>query len=399
MRLPRFILRMAASQLGWNQYPWWSTGYQAHSVGKIVTPEIASQLASVYSCVNVLAETLASFPIKVYRKTRGSDGRAEEEEVDPRDLPFVRTLATPNPIDGSFDMFELIMWDLALRGRAFAFKRRVGRDIVALDLIRDPDSVQVRVTESWRYEFTYQGETYTTEQMLYIKTHDGKSILKSQADTVGRGIAIGEYGGSFFKNSAAPNLAIETPNKMDDQAAKRFKETWDLTYRGAENGNKIAILDQGKKLVPINVSNEDAQFLQTARYTKEEICGLFRVSPPLIGDLEHGTFSNIENLGIQFKTFTMVPWCRRIEQALTRQCIWDVSGDRSLHCEFVMDGIERGDIQSRYNAYTQARNAGWMSANEIRKKENLNPIDGGDEYLRPANMQVVGQPLKEDGNE
>lgn len=409
MKLPKFLIRAAMNQITSlrdlsSEQLAELFGTMSKSTGEIVTPATATRLASVYGCCNVLAESLATLPIKLYNKTIKNGDPVEELVTDNR---FARTLQRPNPNDTPFDFFERIVWQLALRGQAFAIKNVVMGEVVELLPIDDPSEVMVNENPDWTLSFVYKGKTYSQKQMLYLKMRDGKSILKQQSDTIGRAQAITKYAGSYFKNSALPNLVVSTDATMNKDAADRFKETWDSTFRGAENGNKIAILDQGKKLTPLTVSNEDAQFLETSKYTDTQICGLFRVSPHMIGILDHATFSNIENLGIQFRTYTMTPWCRRIETAITRQCLWDMGQPNSLHCEFNLDGLERGDIKSRYQAYTQAIQAGWMTPNEVRKKENLNKQDDGDRFWIPANMdfqddhpsRTTGTSTTDQGNE
>jgi HK97 family phage portal protein len=162
---------------------------------------------------------------------------------------------------------------------------------------------------------------------------------------------------------------------------------WDDTYGGVERSNKVAIVDDGKKVERLSLTNEDSQFLDSNKYSDSQIAGLFRVPVYMIGNYDKATFSNIEHLGIQFARFTMAPWCRRVETALTQQCL----NDKKLYVEFLMDSLERGDILSRYQAYRTGRESGFLSANEIRQRENMDPYEGGDEYLQPLNHKAVGE--------
>jgi len=350
--------------------------------GELVSVESAQRLYAVYSCVNVLAETLATLPPKLYR-IRPDGGRETE-----RDHVFAKTLHRPNHTGTAFDFFELLVWHLALRGRFFAMKIHVRGEVAELIPIEDPDSVDVRTTDDYELRFIIKGKEYTLADVLYIQMHNGRSIIRAQADTFGKNQAINRFGASFFRNGAIPNLVIRNPSKFKDDAAfERFRKQWDDTYGSARNGNRTAILDDGKTIEKISLSNEDSQFLDTNKYSDSQIAGLFRVPVYMIGNYDKATFSNIENLGAQFARFTMAPWCRRVETALTGQCL----SDRNLYVEFLMDSLERGNLLDRYNAYRTARESGILNANEIRKKENLDPYEGGDTYLQPLNHAAVGK--------
>jgi hypothetical protein len=136
---------------------------------------------------------------------------------------------------------------------------------------------------------------------------------------------------------------------------------------------------------------EDAQFLETRKFTRSEIAGIYLVPPHKIGDLEHATFSNIEHQSLDFVVNTLRPWLVRWEQAISARLIGEVER-KSIFAEFNVDGLLRGDIQSRYQAYSVARNWGWLSRNDIRRMENMNMIEGGDDYLTPLNMTTLGAP-------
>ncbi len=358
-----------------------SWGAFQSSSGEHVSNETVKRLYAVYACVNVLAESLATLPPKLYKKSE-----AGREVV--KDHVFSRTLKKPNELGTSFDFFEQLVWHLALRGRYFAMKVKVRGEVYSLIPIEDPDSVTVITTDDYELRFIIKGETYTLDDVLYIQMHNGRSIIKAQADTFGKNQAINRYGASFFKNGAMPGLVIKNPNRFKDDAAfERFRKQWEDTYGSAGKANKVAILDDGKTVEKLSLTNEDSQFLDTNKYSDSQIAGLFRVPVYMIGNYDKATFSNIENLGIQFARFTMAPWCKRVETAITEQCL----KDKSLYVEFLMDSLERGDILSRYSAYRTGRESGFLSANEIRQRENLDPYEGGDQYLTPTTHSVAGE--------
>lgn len=356
-----------------------SFGYLTSS-GETVGPETAKRIFSVYACVNVLAESLSTLPLKVYEKAEDDSRKAVTNHYLPK------VIANPNPKQTTFDFFEQMMWHLALRGKYFAVKIKVFGEVRGLYPVSDPDSVGVDTTPDHRFQFTIGGIVYDQDDVLFIFTHGGASVIKYQADTFGKNIAVNKYGASFFKNGAKPAMVINSPKDMDDVAFNRFLKQWNDTYGSAGNANKTAILTGGKTITTIPISNEDSQFLETMKYSDSQIAGLFRVPVYMIGNFDKATFSNIENLGLQFSRFTMAPWCKRIELAIRKQLI----NEPEFYCEFLMDSLERGNILSRYQAYQVGRNSGFLSPNEIRKRENMNPFDGGDEYAMNMSNAVIG---------
>lgn len=361
------------------------------------TKTSAQRIATVYSCVNVLSESLASFPLKIYR----NNSKGEKEEIRTSDLKFKnvkRVLSKPNSIDTYFDFFERIVSHLALCGNFFAFKiYGMGDRLVNLLPIFDPREVSVRVLDNWTYEFNYNGKAYTEKDIFYIKAHDGKSVLTYLSDTFDSAGAMTKYSKNFYQNYGMPTGVIESDKEMKSEAFKEFKKKWEDFYTGPKNAGKTVILDSGKKYKQISISNTDAQFLDTLKYTNEQICGIFRVPPHLVQILDHATFSNIEHQSLQFAYYTMQPWCNRIERAINDQILNPIDSD--LYCEFLMDSLMRGDTTARFQAYNLAKYAGIMSSNEIRRKENLSPVDGGDKIWIPSNMRNgKDDPLFEKGD-
>lgn len=179
------------------------------------------------------------------------------------------------------------------------------------------------------------------------------------------------------------------PNTVKDP--KRLRENWNATYGGSSNGGKVAILEENMSFTPISLPNNEAQFLETRRFQVEEICRIYRVPPHLVGNLDRATFSNIENQSIDFAVHTIRPWLVRIEQAMNRALFVDSEKGR-FYVQFNLDGLMRGDYKSRMEGYAIARQNGWMSANDIRALENLNPIpdeEGGSTYLVNGNMVPI----------
>ena len=345
-------------------------------------PTNSKNLWAVYACVNVIAETLGSLPLPIYQRKEGDiKEKVKLGEID-------TLLLNPNTRQTRFDLFEEMVWHLALRGKYYAIKNGLGKKTKEL-LPINPDQVNVDETNYYKPVFSINGKEYQQKDLLIIYMHNGNSVISDQRKTIDLASSLSNYSNNFFKNGARPSGVIETDNKMETDAFIRFKKQWESFYEGTNNVGKTAILDQGKKYKPLALSNVDAQFLEFTKKSDVEICGIFRVPPHMIGILDNATFSNIENQSLSFTKYTMSPWCKRIELAITEQIIKPQLGT-DYFCEFNMNALERADIVSRYQAYNTGRMAGFLSTNEIRKKENMNPVENGDEYLIPANMNIAG---------
>ena len=214
----------------------------------------------------------------------------------------------------------------------------------------------------------------------------GYSPIAMAKNAIGLAIAAEEYGSKFYANGAAPSGVLEHPGILKDPS--KVRDSWNETFGGSGNAHKIAVLEEGMKYTPISINPSEAQFLETRKFQIDEIARIFRVPPHMIGDLERSTFSNIEQQSLEFVKYTLEPWLVRWEQSMTRALI--SQSDKSKYfIKFNVDGLLRGDYQSRMNGYATARQNGWMSANDIRELENLDRIpaeEGGDLYLINGNM-------------
>lgn len=205
-------------------------------------------------------------------------------------------------------------------------------------------------------------------------------------NAIGMAIACEEYGAKFFANGAAPSGVLEHPGVIKDP--QRVRDSWISQFGGSSNSNKIAVLEEGLKYTPISISPEQAQFLETRKFQINEIARIFRVPPHMVGDLEKSSFSNIEQQSLEFVKYTLDPWVSRWEQSIVRTLLTDKE-KKNYYVKFNLDGLLRGDYQSRMNGYAIGRQNGWMSANDIRELENLDRIpaeEGGDLYLVNGNM-------------
>ncbi len=369
------------------------------SSGEKVDEQSAMQSSTVYACVRVLAETVAALPLHLYRYT--DDGKGKERAAD---HPLYRILyRQPNDEMSSFTWRETLMTHLLLWGNAYAQIIRNGKnEIIALYPLM-PNKMSVDRDESGRLYYTYYrgsdeaiknkefAVTLHPSDVLHIPGLGfdglvGYSPIAMAKNAIGMAIACEEYGAKFFANGAAPGGVLEHPGTIKDP--QRVRESWQSTFGGSSNANKIAVLEEGMKYTPIGISPEQAQFLETRKFQINEIARIFRVPPHMVGDLEKSSFSNIEQQSLEFVKYTLDPWVIRWEQALYRTLLTEEE-KKTLFFKFNVEGLLRGDYASRMNGYATARQNGWMSANDIRELEDLDRIPaelGGDLYLVNGNM-------------
>lgn len=358
--------------------------------GRTISASTAISLSIVFSCVNVIAETLGTIPIKIY-KTDKMGGR-----IATTSPTFYKTLQKPNKMQTQFDFKEVMAWNLLLRGKFFAYKIFNAMGEVTELIPINPDVVSVEVV-NYEYIFTIDGKKYNADRIFHIFTKEGRSVLETQASTFNLALAKGQFSTSVYKNGQTPNMAMKMERDFaDEEAFQKFKKRWNETYAGSNNARKMAFLPPGMDVVPLNVKASDVELLESMKYSDTQICGIFRVPPHLVGILDKATYSNIEEQSIEFARYTMLPWVARIEQAFNTQCL----KSKDLKCEFLMDVLERGNTTQRYEAYNKAINACWITPDEVRAKENMNPLpDGlGEKPLKPKNMYTEKE-LKENENE
>lgn len=372
------------------------------SSGKNVTEQTAMQMTAVYACVRILSEAVASLPVHLYRY---NDSGGKEKATD-HPLYFLLH-DEPNPEMSSFLFRETLMTHLLLWGNAYAQIIRNGKgDIVAMYPLM-PNKMTVDRDENGRLFYLYYRGTdealkdksatviLQPSDVLHIPGLGfdglvGYSPIAMAKNAIGMAMACEEYGAKFFANGAAPGGVLEHPGTIKDP--QRVRDSWQNTFGGSGNANKIAVLEEGMKYTPISISPNEAQFLETRKFQINEIARIFRVPPHMVGDLEKSSFSNIEQQSLEFVKYTLDPWVVRWEQTIARTLL-KPEEKKTYFVKFNVEGLLRGDYQSRMNGYATARQNGWMSANDIRELENLDRIpeeDGGDLYLVNGSLCPLG---------
>jgi HK97 family phage portal protein len=373
------------------------------SAGKVVTERSAMQMTAVYSCIRILAEAVAGLPLHFYKyKENGGKEKALDKNM------YHLLHDEPNPEMSSFVFRETLMTHLLLWGNAYAQIIRNGKgEVIALyPLMANKMTVDrdENGTLYYIYQRSFEEANAKGSQTVILSASDvlhipglgfdglvGYSPIAMAKNAIGLAIATEEYGAKFFAHGAAPSGVLEHPGTIKDPT--KLRETWNSTFGGTANAGKVAVLEEGMKYTPISISPEQAQFLETRKFQINEIARIFRIPPHMLADLEKSSFSNIEQQSLEFVKYTLDPWVIRWEQSLYRSLL-TAEEKKKYFFKFNVDGLLRGDYESRMSGYATARQNGWMSANDIRELENLDRIPaelGGDLYLINGNMLPLGR--------
>lgn len=373
--------------------------FNSSSSGKSVSQTSALSVTAVYSCVRILSEAIAGLPLHTY-KCRSNGGK--EKAID-HPLYFILH-DEPNPEMTSFVFRETMMSHLLLWGNAYAQILRNGKgDVIALYPLA-PNRMTVDRASNGRIYYTYStsdddNPKLKSKGQVYLKSEDvlhipglgfdglvGYSPIAMARNAIGMAMACEEYGAKFFANGASPSGVLEHPSTIKNP--DKLRESWNSLFKGSSNSHQIAVLEEGLKYQPISISPNEEQFLETRKFQINEIARIFRIPPHMIGDLEKSSFSNIEQQSLEFVKYTLDPWVTRWEQSICRRLFKD-SEKAEYFVKFNVDGLLRGDYQSRMNGYATGRQNGWLSANDIRELENMNQIPdelGGNLYLVNGSM-------------
>ena len=386
----------------------WFAGGTDTSSGARVTSVTAMQMVAVFACINILARTVGSLPLHLYKRL--SDGGKQKARKHPL-YNLIRNL--PNPEMPAMHFRSTLMGHLAGWGNCYSYIDWGPNGYPRAIWPIRPDRVQVRRVAG---ELVYRYYPNTddkklmdnfivpTENMLHIPGFGfdgvlGYSPISLAREAIGLGLATEEFGARFFGAGTHPGMVVEHPNKLSPTAHDNLKKSLTEKYSGLGQSHRLLILEEGMKASPITINPEDSQFLEVRKFQVNEIARLFLIPPHMIADLDRSTNNNIEHQGIEFVVHTMRPWFVLWEEQYNRVLLRSDERD-TYFFRFDVDELLRGDTASRYAAYAVARNNGWMNADEIRAKENMNAIPNGQGqmYLVPLNMiptDMVGKlPVK-----
>jgi len=372
---------------------WYGPVVSASHSGIEVNPDNALKISTVYACVKVLAESVAQLPLIIYqRQADGGKNRATNH-------PLYSVLHDqPNVRQTSFDWREMMMGHLLLRGNAYSQIVPGPRGFADQLVPLNPDRMKVELLPTGIPQYIFREKSggsriFRDEEIFHLRGFSsdgitGMSVITLAREGLGLALAAEGYGARFFSQNAQPGGILEHPGKLTDEGAKRISDSWKKAHTGMAGAHQVALLEEGMTWHQMGMTSEDAQFLQTREHQVEDIARWFRVPLHMIGSTSKVTSwgTGIEQLSLGFVIYSLMPWLKRWEQTITRDLI---IATQAYFAEFLVDALLRGDQASRYAAYATARNWGWLSVNDIRTLENLNPIEGGDTYLQPMTHTIV----------
>ncbi len=358
--------------------------------GVSVDEESALHSTTVYACIKVLSESIASLPLILYER----DGESRQRAGDHPLYDILHN--SPNSHMTSFTFREMLQAHILSYGAAYCeIQRTAGGQVAALWPLL-PDRTTPKIVNNRKVFETRIGDEQKilpAEKVLHIPGlgFDGinaYSPIQMAMEAIGLGLAAEEFGNRFFSQGMNIGGIVEHPGQLSPEGATRLKKSVDEKYGGLGKSHHVMLLEEGMQFKHINITPNEAQFLESRKFQIEEIARIYRVPLHLLQELSRSTFSNIEHQSLDFVVHTLRPWLVRWEQAIQTQLL--TPGERKKYfAEFLVDGLLRGDNKSRFEAYAIGKNNGWLSANDIRKLENMNPIpeaEGGDLYLVPLNM-------------
>lgn len=390
-------LRRAGWNLSVGQVDEWIdlslTGRMA-AAGVRVSESTALQHVPVWACVRNISEDVASLPLHLYERLERGKRRAVDHAL------YDVLHSSANEEMDAMTVRQTLQAHLLTWGNAYA---EIERDLAgrikglwplrpnAVRPDRDPE------TKRLRYLIRVGGQDVVLprERVFHLAGLgfdglQGYSPIAMQRNAVGLGMATEEFGSRFFSNGAVPGLVLRHPKTLGKDAYDRLRASWKEQHEGLSNAQRMTILEEGVEVEKIGLPPEDAQFLLTRKFQLAEMARMYRVPLHKVGELDRATNNNIEHQSIEYVVDCIRPNLVRWEQGIRRQLL----GPRErqvLFAEHLVEGLLRGDTKARYDAYGVGRQWGWLSANDVRERENLNPVEGGDQYMVPLNMVPADQ--------
>lgn len=368
-----------------------ATGVRTTS-GVSVSPESALRHSTVLICQRVLAESVASLPCILYKRRKdGGKDRAT-------DHPLYKVLHDQaNSWNTSFEYFEGTMCNLASRGNGYSFVDRNSKGQTVGLVPLNPDGVEIKQAADWSPTYSAIMPDNIKHKLSRLEMHHitgplprgykGRSIITLAREAIGLGLATEKFGSSLFENGAKPSGILKHPKVLTTPAQDRLKEQLAARHTGLENAHKPLILEEGLEWVALSINPDDAQFLETRKFQRSEIAGIFRVPAHFVNDMEKATFSNIEHQSLDFVIHSLRPWLKRIEQAINRDLL-TASEREQYFVEFLIDDLLRGDFFNRMQGYALQIQNRLATPNEVRSRENQNPIEGGDKLVETNNISA-----------
>lgn len=386
--------RVKSALLNWLGVPislttgtFWEEWFGTSSSGKVVTADKAIQLSAVWACVRLLSESISTLPLKIY--VRQPDGSRKAATDHPAYSILCRR---PNSEMTPSRFMLMVVASICLRGNAFIEKKFIANRLVSLVPLLPQNMVVKRlVTGALEYKYTENGNerVIPVKNIMHIRGFGldgvcGMMPMKTGRDVFGSAMAVEESAAKIFEQGLQSSGFLSAENALSDEQRERLR-SYMAAFTGSKNAGKIMVLEGGLKYQGVTMNSEDAQMLESRSFSIEEICRWFRVPPFMVGHTtkQSSWASSLEGMNLQFLTHTLRPLLVNIEQEIGR-CLLD--SDDEVFAEFSVEGLLRADSAGRAAYYTSALQNGWMSRNDVRRLENMPPIEGGDIYTVQLNL-------------
>ncbi|MGO3448919.1 MAG: phage portal protein [Kluyvera intermedia] len=386
--------RVKSALLNWLGVPislttgtFWEEWFGTSSSGKVVTADKAIQLSAVWACVRLLSESISTLPLKIY--IRQPDGSRKAATDHPAYSILCRK---PNSEMTPSRFMLMVVASICLRGNAFIEKKFIANRLVSLVPLLPQNMVVKRLTTgALEYKYTENGNerVISVKNIMHIRGFGldgvcGMMPMKTGRDVIGSAMAVEESAAKIFEQGLQSSGFLTAEQALNDEQRERLRE-YMAKFTGSKNAGKIMVLEGGLKYQGVTMNPEDAQMLESRAFSIEEICRWFRVPPFMVGHTtkQSSWASSLEGMNLQFLTHTLRPLLVNIEQEIGR-CLLD--SDDEVFAEFSVEGLLRADSAGRAAYYTSALQNGWMSRNDVRRLENMPPIEGGDIYTVQLNL-------------
>lgn len=391
------LLNWLGVPIGLTTGTFWQEWMGLSSSGKVVSAEKAMHLSAVWACVRLLSESVSTLPLKIYE--RQPDGSRKPATSHPAYQVLCRR---PNMEMTPSRFMLMVVASICLRGNAFVEKKMIGNRMVSLVPLL-PQNMVVKRLDNGNLEYTYtEAQTQRVipvKNLMHIRGFglDGVCGMMPMAegrDVIGSAMAVEESAAKLFENGLQSSGFLSAEQALNDDQRERIRG-YVQKFIGSKNAGKVMVLEGGMKYQGVTMNPDDAQMLESRAFSIEEICRWFRVPPFMVGhaDKQSSWASSVEGMNLQFLTNTLRPLLVNIEQEISR-CLLD--GDEDLFAEFSVEGLLRADSAGRAAYYTTALQNGWMSRNDVRRLENMSPIEGGELYTVQLNLTPL-EDLKANG--
>ena len=367
----------------------------AYGSAVAVGSDNALTFTAVWAAIRLLSESVSSLPLGVYTNSDGDKIVAENNPVYP--LLKIR----PNNYQSKITFLEKVMMDLPTKGNSYVKIERNRGAIPTALLPLNADDVNIKFIDGVLFYET-ASNIYDASDILHFKTITkdgiiGLSPIDQCKNSIGWGMAVEEFGNTFFKNGAKLSGVLQTDRALSETAIGRLKNSFNNVYAQLTGSNATVVLEEGLTFKPVSISAEQAQFLASRTFSIEEVARIFNIPPHMLKDLSKSSFNNIEMQSQEFVTYTLMPYLTRIEQEMNLK-LFRTNEIGKTFVQFNVNGLLRGNTKDRSEFYRTMLNIGAMSINEIRNKENMNKIADGDKHFMQLNMTTIdkiGQEEKE----